>query len=64
MRKNVNLATYTKVKDFFEKHRGEKFAQTRISEDTNTDYDSTKLIIENLLKEKFIKKKENRYGRE
>ena len=64
MRKNVNFSTYQKVKEFFEKNKGKKFNKTKIRDETNVDYESVKLIIESLHKERFIKKVKSEYWRE
>lgn len=57
MRENVNLSTYIKVKNFFNKNSGKiKFSKIRNS--LGIDFFSLKLCLGNLKQEKFIKEKD------
>lgn len=61
MRKQVNMGTYMKVKDYFKEYPDKEFTATALRDDLNIDYLSVKLVLDTLMTEKFIKVENNKY---
>jgi len=61
MRKTISLNTYLKIKNFFISNSKDEFAPTYIRDKLNLDYYSVKLVLSILLKEKFIRKRKEKY---
>ena len=61
MRRSITLETYQKVKGFLTKHQRTPFTLTALRDSCNVDYNSVKLIMGHLIKEKTIRKRKNTY---
>ena len=61
MRKQVNIGTYQKVKEVFSENPKSSYTSTIIRDLLKCDYYSVKLVIEILIKEKFIKETKGKY---
>ena len=61
MRATIQISTYDKVRELFEQNKGKEYSRTSIRDELRIDYESLKMILERLLKEKFIVQTGNRF---
>jgi hypothetical protein len=61
IRRQVELGTYQKVKEVFDKNKDKEFSLTNLRDQLKIDYDSVIFIVGLLMNEKYIKKIKKKY---